>query len=241
MKLPILSRLRASGSSGAVAGKADGERYSLSAEIPGLSPGKPLWRINLELHTEPQGDGERLHLRAHWQANFASALAPALAADAPPPPVAHSSPGPDSGPAADRSAATLPAQRVGQWLKRRLDNPLLRALAEPLLRHDFNSWIELRASTADLADGAGALLPQTDRLKALGIEPKLSDAKNDAPMTQSWAGSAMGPKPGFAQVSLLQIDKRHLPPGLAAMLGARPFQMAAALINVVEEQDQPQR
>jgi len=237
MKLPILSRLRSAGSNGEVASKADGERYTLSAEIPGLSPGKPLWRINLELHTEPQGDGERLHLRAHWQANFASALAPALAADVPPPPLAQS----NAGPAADRSGATLPAQRVGQWLKRRLDNPLLRALAEPLLRHDFNSWIELRASTADLADGAGALLPQTDRLKALGIEPKLSDARNDAPMTQSWAGSAMGPRPGFAQVSLLQIDKRHLPPGLVAMLGARPFQMAAALINVVEEQDKQQR
>jgi len=158
----------------------------------------------------------------------ACALAPALAADQPPP-VAESG-----------SGGTLPAQRVGQWLRRRLDNPLLRAVAEPLLRHDFNSWIELRASTADLADGAGALLPESSRLKALGIEPKLSDASHEAPMAQSWTGSAMGPRPGFAQVSLLQIDKRHLPPALAALLGARPFQMAAALINVVEE-DAPQR
>ena len=230
MKLPILSRLRSASSSGEVASKADGERYTLSAEIPGLRPGKPLWRINLELHSEPQGDGERLRLRAHWQANFASALAPALSAEAPL--VAESGAG--------RATGTLPAERVGQWLKRRLDNPLVRAIAEPLLRHDFNSWIELRASTADLADGAGALLPESSRLKALGIEPKLSDARNQAPMTQSWAGSAMGPRPGFAQVSLLQIDKRHLPPALAALLGARPFQMAAALINVVEE-DAPQR
>ena len=29
-------------------------------------------------------------------------------------------------------------------------------------------------------------------------EPKRSDARNQAPMTQSWAGSAMGPRPGFA-------------------------------------------
>ncbi len=229
MKLPILSRLRSAGSSGEAAGKADGERYTLSAEIPGLQPGKPLWRINLELHSEPQGDGERLRLRAHWQANFASALAPALAADAPPP-VAESGAG-----------ARLPAQRVGQWLRQRLNNPLLRAMAEPLLRHDFNSWIELRASTADLAGGAGALLPETDRLKALGIEPKLSDPKSDAPLAQSWAGSAMGARPGFAQVSLVQVDKRHLPPALAALLGASPFQMAAALINVVEEDVEPRR
>ena len=231
MKLPILSRLRAAGSNGDVASKAGGERYTLSAEIPGQRPGKPLWRINVEMHSEPQGDGERLHLRAHWQANFASALGPALGVDAEPPPVAQSG----------TSTETLPAQRVGQWLKRRRDNPLLRAIAEPLLRHDFNSWIELRASTADLVDGAGALLPETGRLKALGIEPKLSDANHDAPLTQSWAGSAMGPRPGFAQVSLLQIDKRHLPPALAAMLGARPFQMAAAVINVAEEEDKTKR
>ncbi|HWY25297.1 MAG TPA: hypothetical protein VNX47_10285 [Nevskia sp.] len=224
MKFPILSRLRDSGAASRAEGGADGERYTLAAEIPGLKPGKPLLRINIEMHSEPQGDGERLRLRAHWQANFASALAPALAAPAS---RAHEAMPP--------SAEKLPAERVSQWLRRRLDNPLLRALAEPLLRHDFNSWVELRASTADLAGGAGALLPETDRLKALGIEPKLSDPKQDAPLAQSWAGSSTGPRPGFAQVSLLQLDKRHLPPALAAMLGARPFQLAAAVVNVVEE------
>ncbi|HZR34168.1 MAG TPA: hypothetical protein VFA75_02255 [Nevskia sp.] len=222
MKLPILSRLRDSGTSAGTDG-AEGERYTLAAEIPGLKPGKPLLRINIEMHSHPQGDGERLRLRAHWQANFASALAPALAAPArQPEPVTP-------------SAERLPAERVGQWLRRRLDNPLLRAVAEPLLRHDFNSWVELRASTADLAGGAGALLPETDRLKALGIEPKLSDPKQDAPLAQSWAGSAAGTRPGFAQVSLLQLDKRHLPPALAKLLGSRPFQLAAAVVNVIEE------
>jgi hypothetical protein len=225
MKFPILSRLRDSGAAPRAEGAADGERYTLAAEIPGLKPGKPLLRINIEMHSEPQGDGERLRLRAHWQANFASALAPALAAPAKQPQNDDARP----------SGEKLPAERVSQWLRRRLDNPLLRALAEPLLRHDFNSWVELRASTADLAGGAGALLPETDRLKALGIEPKLSDPKQHAPLAQSWAGSSTGPRPGFAQVSLLQIDKRHLPPALAAMLGARPFQLAAAVINVVEE------
>ncbi|MDR3419007.1 MAG: hypothetical protein P4L83_22770 [Nevskia sp.] len=220
MKLPILNRLLAAGSRAGLLDKADGERFTLSAEIPGLRPGKPLWRLNVELQSEPQGDGERLRLRAHWQANFASALGPALGAEAP-----RGAP----------SAEKLPAERVGQWLQRRLDNPLLRALAEPLLRHNFNSWIELRASTADLADGAGALLPETEQLKALGIEPRFGTSGEDAPLTQTWAGSAMGPHPGFAQVSLLQFDKRHLPPALAALLGSRPFQLAAALVNVVEE------
>jgi hypothetical protein len=233
MKLPILKRFREAGGDGESANGADGERYTLSAEIPGFTPGKPLWRINLEVHSEPQGDGERLRLRAHWQANFASALGPALKAPAEAEPLGHAAPG--------EAGNRLPVQRVGQWLRRRLDNPLLRALAEPLLRHDFNSWVELRASTADLAGGAGALLPETDRLKALGIEPKISDPKHDAPLTQSWAGSAMGTRPGFAQVSLLQMDKRHLPPALAAMLGSKPFQLAAAVINVVEEDGEAPR
>jgi hypothetical protein len=218
MKLPILSRLRDKGA--AAAGGADGESYTLAAEIPGLAPGKPLLRINIEMHSQPQGDGERLRLRAHWQANFASALAPALGHEPP---------------AMSASGEKLPAERVGRWLRRRLDNPLVRAMAEPLLRHNFNSWVELRASTADLADGVGALLPETERLKSLGIEPKLSTPKQDAPLAQSWAGASNGANPGFAQVSLLQMDKRHLPPGLAALLGARPFQLAAAVINVVEE------
>jgi hypothetical protein len=213
--------LRSAGSSGSAENRAEGERYALAAEIPGLRPGKPLWRLNLELLSEPQGEGERLRLRAHWQANFASALAPALGAEAPL----------NAGPSGER----LPVQRVGQWLRQRLDNPLVRRIAEPLLRHDFNSWLELRASTADLAGGASALLPETDRLKALGIEPKLSDSTRDAPLAQTWAGSAQGPRPGFAQVSLLQLDKRHLPPGLAALLGRKPFQLAAAVVNVVEE------
>jgi hypothetical protein len=226
MKLPILSRLRAAGSSGRIEkNQAEGERFTLAAEIPGLRPGKPLWRIQLELHSEPQGEGERLRLRAHWQANFASALAPALSAEPAQPPRAET----------PESSERLPAERVSHWLRQRLDNPTVRRLAEPLLRHDFSSWLELRASTADLAGGVSALLPETDRLKALGIEPKLSNSTEDAPMAQSWAGSAAGPRPGFAQVSLLQMDKRHLPPALAALLGAKPFQLAAAVINVVEE------
>ena len=225
MKLPILSRLRASGSNG-VSKQAEGERYTLAAEIPGLRPGKPLLRLQMEMHSEPQGDGERLRLRAHWQFNFASALAPALGVDPPP---AESK---------GESTERLPAERVSQWLRHRLDNPTVRRLAEPLLRHDFSSWLELRASTADLADGVGALLPETDKLKALGIEPKLSTSTENAPLAQSWAGSAGGPRPGFAQVSLLQMDKRHLPPALAALLGTKPFQLAAAVVNVVEEDPQ---
>ncbi|MGH8456933.1 MAG: hypothetical protein ACRETE_08105, partial [Stenotrophobium sp.] len=55
------------------------EQLSFAAEIPGAEPGAPLWRLNLQLVSEPHGDGEKLRLRAHFQTNFASALRPALA------------------------------------------------------------------------------------------------------------------------------------------------------------------
>ena len=44
-----------------------------------------------------------------------------------------------------------------------------------------------------------------------------------------------GRHPGFAQVSLLQIDKRHLPKPMTTLLGDRPFQLVAAVVNVAEE------
>jgi hypothetical protein len=192
------------------------ERYALSLEIPGLSPGRPLWSFRLEMASEPQGEGERLRLRAHLQANFASGLAPALAA-----------------PAAEASGAAgrLPAARIGAALRAGLDHPLVRRLAEPLLRQDFNSWLELQASTADLVQGADALVPQKERLAALGVQL----AEGRGPLAQSWAGHAGGAHPGFAQLSLLRLDKRDLPPVLARLLGTRPFQMAAAVVNVLEE------
>jgi hypothetical protein len=223
MKLPILNRLRSAGTRSSGTQRADSEGFALRLEIPGLRPGKPLWQLNVELQTEPQADGERLRLRAHWQANFASALGPALSAEAPP----------RTAPSSER----LPAERVGQWLRRRLDNPLLRTLSEPLLRHDFNSWLELRASTASLADGAGGLLPESGRLKALGIDPQLSNSTQQAPLAQTWAGSTGGPHRGFAQVSLLQFDQRHLPAAIAALIGAKRFQLAGAVVNVIEEED----
>ena len=226
MKLPILSRFR--GGSGPQRDPLDGgqpqaggEHYTLAAEIPGATPGKPLWRMNLELVSEPQGEGERLRLRAHLQTNFASGLAHALDA-----------PSADVQSGGEAKSANLPAQRIGRWLQRRLENPLVRRLAEPLLRRDFHTWIELRASTADLLEGTKALLPETERLKPLGIEPVTGSG---APVVQTWAGRAGGLRSGHAQVSLVQIDKRHLPARLAAALGEQPFQLAAAVVNVVEE------
>ncbi|HEY1078159.1 MAG TPA: hypothetical protein VGE51_15805 [Fontimonas sp.] len=203
------------------------ERLSFAAELP-VGQNQPLLRIQLQMVNEPQADGERLRLRAHIQTNFASALRPALeqAAAAERPALAAG-----TGTAlslGQRSAAALGGalQRAAQ---RALEIPAVRALSEPLLQLDLNTFVEIQASTASLADGSHHLLPQADKLRALGIVPKRSTG---APVAETWGGQAAD---GFAQVSVLQIDKRHLPPRLAELLGDKPFSLAAAIVNTAEQ------
>jgi hypothetical protein len=195
------------------------ESFSLSAEIPGFTPDQPLWRLKLEMLSEAHGDGQRLRLRGHFQASLANALAPT-------PSGAHAISSPETG------TALAETPRVGTWLRAALSKPGLRRFAAPLLRHDFNSWIDVRASTADLVDGASALLPERLQLQTLGID---TTGDRDGFLAQTWAGNSDSGPPGHAQISLLQLDKRHLPTKIAALIGDKPFQLVAALVAVVEE------
>lgn len=195
------------------------EQLSFSAEVPLAGGSAPLWKVNVQIVSEPQVDGERLRVRAHFQTNFASVLKPALAAAAKPALTA---------PVSSSTALTL-AERTGALAQRALSNPLVQRLAEPLLKHDFNTWVEMQTSTASLNDGAHALLPQSDKLTAMGITPS---RRADAPVVESWSGQAGN---GFAQVSMLQLDKRHLPEQLVGLLQGKPFHMTATVINTVEE------
>jgi hypothetical protein len=78
----------------------------------------------------------------------------------------------------------------------------------------LRSFFELRGSTAPLDEGSHALVPE--RLDALGIEP-VAGRK-----LQTWAGAVPGPRPGFAVLSLVQLDKG-------------PVHVAATVANVVEQ------
>lgn len=200
------------------------ERLAFTAELP-VGQSQPLWRVQLQLVNEPQADGERMRLRAHIQTNFASALRPALQAARP------GGERPALSTAGD-TALTL-AQRAGGLMQRAaaraLEVPAVRALAEPLLQLDINTWVEIQASTASLAEGSHQLLPQADKLAAMGIVPRRT---TDQPVAESWAGES---PQGFAQVSVLQVDKRHLPERLAQMLGDRPFSLAAAIVNTAQQ------
>lgn len=204
------------------------QRLRFAAEIPGGAHG-PLWKISVEALSEPAaGGGDTLRLRAHVQTNLASAVKPALAA--------MSAPGmarlPAPAVAAVGALAPL-AQQAGRWLGQRLHQrvqrtaPRLARWVAPLLQHDFNTWFELHASTAPLVQGARALLPQADKLSQLGITPNTGP---NAPAVQTWQGR-IGDE--AAQVSLLRLDDRQLPENIRAQLGGMPFQIAAAMVNVV--------
>lgn len=207
---------------------AEAENFAFAAEIPitsAVGESQPLWKVQLQMHSTPQADGEYTRLRAHVQTNLASVLRPALNGAAP---ASHAALAQDGAPRSLRLAerAGHAAQTLAQ---RALNVPLLRRIAEPLLQLDLNTWIEIQASTASLDRGSHGLLPQAERLKALGIHPKRT---GDEPLAESWAGEAPD---GFAQVSVLQIDKRHLPARLLRLLGDRPFGLAATIVNTAQQ------
>lgn len=198
----------------------DDAPLAFSAELPGGVHGA-LMKLDVRVETEPHGDGERLCLRAHLQSNFASVLKPLLNESAP-----HAAlPRSETRSLARRERIGLLAER---GLRRAMNNRLARRLAEPLLRTDVNTWLEVQASTASLDAGAHALVPQNEKLAALGIRP----TRREGAHMENWSGAAGN---GFAQVSLLQLDKASLPPALAKRLGDQPFNLAAMMVNTVEE------
>jgi hypothetical protein len=235
--MSILSRWRGrfdgSGPAAADDPAPTSERYAFSAEIPAGALGS-VCRIDLQLLSEPQRDGERLSLRAHLQTNFASVLRPALRrqAAAAAAPSAVSALPPAQPPDAARpvfAPVRRARQLAGRGMQRVLGTELAQRLAEPLLRHDVNTWVELQASTEPLDRGAETLVPQRERLAELGIRP--SPRSRPGPVADAWASRTAR---GHAQLSLLQIDKRDLPAELVRRLGSRPFQLAAAIVNTVE-------
>lgn len=198
----ILSRVRERGEA-FVARRLQAEAVALGASIPGS--GGPLCEFRFEAEAEPEANGERVRLRAHFRLSLRRPVAP-------------------RGKLAGRPA--LPA-RIGRWIERRLESTVAQLLAAPVLDRDINTWIEVRASSAALDEGSHALVPE--RLAALGIEPQPGKP------LQTWAGGLQGGRPGYAVLTLLQIDKDRLPPPVQDALGNKPFQLSATLVNVIED------
>jgi hypothetical protein len=228
--MSLLDRLRSSLDSlaaGALQGAGD-DRLAFKAEIPAGVFGSIL-KFDVSVHSEAHGDGERVRVRAHVQTNFASVLRPMLEAPPPPRPQRRRNGSRKSSPSrALAPAASFVGHLAGRGVRRALSNPLVQRLAEPLLKHDINSWIEVTASTASLDRGAHDLMPRSEKLESMGIRP----ARREGPHMESWSGSTAQ---GSAQVSTLQIDKKSLPKNLQKRLGNQPFNLAAMIVNTIEE------
>lgn len=231
--MSILERLRVRLDALAAAGlpllAGGDDRLSFSADVPAGRFGS-LLKLDVSVLSEAHGDGERVRVRAHVRSNFASVLKPMLAA-APGAPSAYLPAATTPG-GSGASGALQPASRVGavasRGLRRALASRLVQRLATPLLRHDVNTWIEITASSASLDRGAQDLIPHNDKLAALGIRPTAHDGAH----VENWSGATPA---GMAQVSMLQIGKKDLPPGLARRLGDQPFNLAAVVVSTVEE------
>lgn len=229
--MSLLDRLRNSLDSlaaGALPGVGD-DRLSFKAEVPAGVFGSIL-KLDVSVETEAHGDGERVRLRAHVQTNFASVLRPMLEAPAPPRKTRRRANGKGKASAsrALAPAASFVGHLAGRGMRRAWSNPVVQRLAQPLMKHDINSWIEITASTASLDRGAHDLIPRSEKLDSMGIRP----ARHDGPHVESWSGSTAQ---GAAQVSTLQIDKNSLPKHLQKRLGDQPFNLAAMMVNTIEE------
>lgn len=229
--MSLLNRLRtrldelAAASLPALSGGQD--HLDFQAEIPAGVFGSIL-KLNVSVDSTPQGDGERVRLRAHVQTNFASVLKPMLQAPAPPPKPRRRKTRGESRALALAPAAALIGQVASRGARRAFANPLVKKLAEPLMKRDFNHWIEINASTASLDRGAHDLIPKSDKLEAMGIRP----ARHAGPHLESWSGLTAQ---GNAQVATLQLDKNSLPKNLQKRLGDQPFNLAAMIVSTVEE------
>lgn len=201
------------------------EHMAFSTEIPGSDAEHPLWRLTVEVVERPEGDGERLRVRAHVRARFGELGAMARAA------LTHQ-PVETGGGRLQRVTRGL-----GRALAQRFESPLVQKLAAPLARLNVDTWFDVQISTAALDAGSNALLPAPEQLARLGIVPR-SDAGRDA-IVESWFGRSGGLHPGNAQMTLLRLDKSQLPPAVAQLLGGKPFQLAAAMVSVVEEPPPP--
>ena len=221
----LLGRVRKRFSAlGANALAAAGEQLQLHAELPAGRHGS-VFKFDLSLRSEEHGDGERVHLRAHLQSNFASVLRPMIEAGARGQTPAIEA---DAGPGRALAPRRVIGQLAARGAQRMLANPAFRRLADPLLHRDTQSYVEVVSSSASLDGGAFELMPRNEKLSALGIRP----TRHAGPHIETWSGVLAD---GNAQVATLQLDKDSLPESLRRQLGDAPFNLAAMIVSTVQE------
>lgn len=177
--------------------------YTLS--LPNPFGGAPLCQATLAVTTTRHAEGETVRMRAHidgcFRASPESTAAHSLAGE----PTRHG------------------LGRSGRNLVRMLARDGLSRL--PMPEHRVRTWIDIQASTAPLAAGAEALLPERLRELCGGALPR---GQAGEPRVGVFAGPAGGAS--YAQLGVLQLDQDDLPPSYRD----RPFSLLASVASLSE-------
>lgn len=196
------------------------EHTRLRATIPGLFGDTPLLRIDVDVETRQDTDGESVRVTAQLDGHLHRPAGPALAA-------------PDTTESSGRGLRLAAQRSASAALERVTRVPAVRNAMHRAAGH-LRSQLVVEASTRPLAAGAQALVPAG--LARIGFGR--TDAATSAfPVVEAWEGTAGDAGRGTSHVGVLQLAKRHLPPALIEALGDKPFHLTAVIAQQVEPAD----
>lgn len=192
------------------------EHTRLRATVPGLFGREPLLRIDVDVETRQDTDGETVRIVAQIDGHLPAPPAPALSAP----------------PSVPRSLRLAAQARVERAMERVAQNPAVRRGLERAAGH-LRSQLVIEASTRPLAKGATALIPSG--LARIGFGATRAD-DSPYPVIEAWQGP-VSKRGGSSHVGVVQIAKRHLPPALVKSLGDKPFSLTAVIAHQLEPDD----
>lgn len=195
------------------------QQSAFEFSLPNPFGGEPLYRARISLTTTQHAHGESLRIQAHMN----GCLTMPRTLDE-----ASALPAADGGSGGNRLARR--SQSAATGLVRYGVSRLPARLFAPILQQRMQTWIDIQASSAPLAAGADAFIPE--RLR--GMLREIPRTRPGQPRIAGWAGEIDGPRPGMAQFTLLQMDQTDLPPELRG----KPFNLSASVAStLVDESD----
>lgn len=192
------------------------EHTRLRATVPGLFGREPLLRIDVDVETRRDTDGETVRITAQFDGHVHAPPAPALTAP----------------PSGARSLKLAAQAGLGRAVERMAQHRVVRSGLTRAAGH-LRSQLVVEASTRPLAKGANALIPAG--LASIGFGATTAE-DSQYPVVEAWQGPT-SKRGGASHVGVVQIAKRHLPPGIARSLGDRPFNLTAVIAHQTTPED----
>lgn len=180
------------------------QRNTYTLSLPNPFGGAPLCRATVAVTTTRHAQGETLRMQAHVDGHFRA------------PPVEQA---PALGGSRRRGGLVAAGRSAARGLARRGLSSL------PVSERRMRTWIDVQASTAPLAAGAEALIPERLRELCGGGLPRQGTGEPRVGVFMSPAGGASS-----AQLALLQLDQDDLPEPYRS----RPFSLLASVASLNE-------